>query len=123
MGSHSAIAESAPRRTFDAGKSRRAQSLRRNDRRSELRRATAMGCHRRICVRRASAFDALLLPGGHRARGMREYLESEILQRHVASFFDKEKPVAAICHGVLLAARSISHIRAARFFGAIRRPP
>ncbi len=56
----------------------------------------------------ASAFDALLLPGGHRARGMREYLESEILQRHVASFFDEEKPVAAICHGVLLAARSIS---------------
>ena len=56
----------------------------------------------------ASAFDALLLPGGHRARGMREYLESEILQRHVASFFDKEKPVAAICHGVLLAARGIS---------------
>jgi putative intracellular protease/amidase len=56
----------------------------------------------------ASAFDALLLPGGHRARGMREYLESEILQRHVASFFDQEKPVAAICHGVLLAARSIS---------------
>jgi putative intracellular protease/amidase len=55
-----------------------------------------------------SAFDALLLPGGHRARGMREYLESEILQRHVASFFDEEKPVAAICHGVLLAARSIS---------------
>ncbi len=55
-----------------------------------------------------SGFDALLLPGGHRARGMREYLESEILQRHVASFFDEEKPVAAICHGVLLAARSIS---------------
>ena len=55
-----------------------------------------------------SGFDALLLPGGHRARGMREYLESEILQRHIASFFDEEKPVAAICHGVLLAARSIS---------------
>jgi putative intracellular protease/amidase len=55
-----------------------------------------------------SAFDALLLPGGHRARGMREYLGSEILQRHVANFFDEEKPVAAICHGVLLAARSIS---------------
>jgi putative intracellular protease/amidase len=55
-----------------------------------------------------AAFDALLLPGGHRARGMREYLESEILQRHVAGFFDQEKPVAAICHGVLLAARSIS---------------
>src|SRR6478672_8379382 len=56
----------------------------------------------------ASAFDALLLPGGHRARGMRGYLESEIVQGHVASFFDEEKPVAAICHGVLLAARSIS---------------
>jgi putative intracellular protease/amidase len=55
-----------------------------------------------------SDFDALLLPGGHRARGMRDYLESEILQRHVAGFFDAEKPVAAICHGVLLAARSIS---------------
>jgi len=55
-----------------------------------------------------SDFDALLLPGGHRARGMRDYLESEILQRHVAVFFDAEKPVAAICHGVLLAARSIS---------------
>jgi putative intracellular protease/amidase len=55
-----------------------------------------------------SAFDALLLPGGHRARGMREYLESETLQAHVVDFFEKEKPVAAICHGVLLAARSIS---------------
>jgi putative intracellular protease/amidase len=56
----------------------------------------------------ASAFDALLLPGGHRARGMRDYLESDILQRHVAVFFEEKKPVAAICHGVLLAARSIS---------------
>jgi putative intracellular protease/amidase len=56
----------------------------------------------------ASAFDGLLLPGGHRARGMRDFLESEFLQGHVASFFDAEKPVAAICHGVLLAARSIS---------------
>jgi putative intracellular protease/amidase len=55
-----------------------------------------------------SAFDALLLPGGHRARGMRDYLESATLQRHVADFFDTQKPVAAICHGVLLAARSIS---------------
>jgi putative intracellular protease/amidase len=55
-----------------------------------------------------AAFDALLLPGGHRARGMRDYLESEILQRHVTNFFEANKPVAAICHGVLLAARSIS---------------
>jgi putative intracellular protease/amidase len=56
-----------------------------------------------------SAFDALLLPGGHRARGMRDYLESNILQRHVVGFFEADKPVAAICHGVLLAARSISN--------------
>ena len=55
-----------------------------------------------------AAFDALLLPGGHRARGMRDYLESDILQRHVTDFFEANKPVAAICHGVLLAARSIS---------------
>jgi putative intracellular protease/amidase len=55
-----------------------------------------------------TAYDALLLPGGHRARGMREYLESEILQNLVVHFFEEEKPVAAICHGVLLAARSIS---------------
>src|SRR3977135_53077 len=32
----------------------------------------------------ASAFDALLLPGGHRARGMRDFLESDILQNLVA---------------------------------------
>ncbi|OOG53590.1 type 1 glutamine amidotransferase domain-containing protein [Rhodanobacter sp. C03] len=56
----------------------------------------------------ASAFDGLLLPGGHRARGMREYLESPLLQKLVAAFFAADKPVAAICHGVLLAARSRS---------------
>jgi putative intracellular protease/amidase len=55
---------------------------------------------------RHADFDGLLLPGGHRARGMREYLESETLQRLVAEFFAAGLPVAAICHGVLLAARS-----------------
>lgn len=55
---------------------------------------------------RRQDFDGLLLPGGHRARGMREYLESETLQRLVADFFSAGLPVAAICHGVLLAARS-----------------
>jgi putative intracellular protease/amidase len=55
-----------------------------------------------------SAFDGLLLPGGHRARGMRDYLENKTLQRHVADFFEAQKPVAAICHRVLLAARSRS---------------
>jgi len=55
---------------------------------------------------RRQDFDGLLLPGGHRARGMRDYLESEILKRLVAEFFAANLPVAAICHGVLLAARS-----------------
>jgi putative intracellular protease/amidase len=55
---------------------------------------------------RSEDFDGLLLPGGHRARGMREYLESDILQKLVAQFFAAGLPVAAICHGVLLAARS-----------------
>lgn len=54
----------------------------------------------------AQRFDGLLLPGGHCARGVREYLESERLQAVVARFFADDKPVAAICHGVLLAARS-----------------
>ena len=51
-------------------------------------------------------FDGLLLPGGHRARGMRAYLESSVLQQLVGAFFARDKPVAAVCHGVLLAARS-----------------
>jgi putative intracellular protease/amidase len=57
----------------------------------------------------AGGYDGLLLPGGHRARGMREYLESRILQDIVVRFFEQAKPVAAICHGVLLAARSVSN--------------
>jgi putative intracellular protease/amidase len=52
-------------------------------------------------------YDGLVLPGGHRARGMREYLESETLRDVVVGFFAAGKPVGAICHGVLAAARSI----------------
>lgn len=51
-------------------------------------------------------FDALLLPGGH-DKGVKEYLESAVLQQLVVDFFKANKPVAAICHGVVLAARSI----------------
>src|SRR5208283_1820846 len=51
--------------------------------------------------------DALLLPGGHRARGMRSYIDSDILQRLVVDAFAGGVIVAAICHGVLLAARSL----------------
>jgi putative intracellular protease/amidase len=53
-------------------------------------------------------YDGLVLPGGHWSRGMRQFLEDVNLQRFVADFFDADKPVAAICHGVVLAARSIS---------------
>jgi putative intracellular protease/amidase len=51
--------------------------------------------------------DGLLLPGGHHAPGMRPYLESPTLQQVVVDAFGRNMPVAAICHGVLLAARSI----------------
>lgn len=51
------------------------------------------------------AVDAVLLPGGH-APGMRPYLESERLQALVADSIRRQRPLAAICHGVLLAARS-----------------
>jgi putative intracellular protease/amidase len=58
-------------------------------------------------------YDAMLLPGGH-AKRMKTYLEDRTLQRFVADFFGSQdaagraKPVAAVCHGVLLAARSVS---------------
>ena len=55
---------------------------------------------------RIDQYDGLVLPGGHWARGMRQYLEDTPLQRFVGDFFDADKPVAAICHGVVLAARS-----------------
>lgn len=52
-----------------------------------------------------SAFDALVLPGGH-APGMKQYLGSEALQGKVREFFALKRPVGAICHGVLVAARA-----------------
>ena len=52
-----------------------------------------------------SQFDALLLPGGH-AQGMRQYLGSPLMQEKVRQFFALNRPVGAICHGVLLAARA-----------------
>jgi putative intracellular protease/amidase len=53
-----------------------------------------------------AAYDALLLPGGH-APGMKQYLESRALQEKVVGFFRLEKPVAAICHGPLVLARTL----------------
>ncbi|MCB1634542.1 MAG: DJ-1/PfpI family protein [Xanthomonadales bacterium] len=51
------------------------------------------------------SFDGLVLAGGH-APGMREYLESGAVQALVADAFAREQPVGAICHGVLVVARS-----------------
>jgi putative intracellular protease/amidase len=52
-----------------------------------------------------AAFDGLLLPGGH-APGMRQYLGSPVLQAQVARFWALGRPVGAICHGVLVLART-----------------
>jgi protease I len=54
---------------------------------------------------RPEQFDGLILAGGH-APGMRVYLESKQLQSVVAAFAARNQPIGAICHGVLLAARS-----------------
>jgi putative intracellular protease/amidase len=73
----------------------------------ELRRAPAFAHPDRWDDIDVDAVDAVVLPGGHRARGMRPYLESSLLHEMVVAAFHDDKPVAAICHGVLLAARSI----------------
>lgn len=54
---------------------------------------------------RVDDFDALFLAGGH-APGMKQYLGSATVQQLTAAFFAANKPVAAICHGALVAARS-----------------
>src|SRR3979490_1064762 len=53
-------------------------------------------------------FEAVLLPGGHRARGMRAYLESPALQALVVDAFWRDLPVAAVCHRGLLGARRLA---------------
>jgi len=54
---------------------------------------------------RIADVQGLLLPGGH-APGIKPYLESSALQSLVAAAFAARLPVGAICHGVVLAARS-----------------
>ena len=50
-------------------------------------------------------YDGLVLPGGH-APGMRQYLGSAVLREKVAQFWKLGRPVGAICHGVLVLART-----------------
>ena len=51
-------------------------------------------------------YDGLLLAGGH-APGMRQYLGSSRVHEQIGAFFALDRPVGAICHGVLAAARSL----------------
>lgn len=53
----------------------------------------------------ADAYDGLLLTGGH-APGMRSYLDAEAVHRLAAAHMKADKPVGAICHGVLAVARA-----------------
>lgn len=48
----------------------------------------------------AAAFDAFHFPGGH-APGMKPYLESAAVQSIALAAFAADKPVSAICHGVI----------------------
>lgn len=51
-------------------------------------------------------YDALHLTGGH-APGMKQFLESQVLQEKVVQFFKQGKGVGSICHGLLVLARAI----------------
>ena len=51
-------------------------------------------------------FYSIYLPGGHH-KGVKEYLESKILQKTIPHFFNSNKIVGAICHGTILLARSV----------------
>ncbi len=52
-----------------------------------------------------ASYAGLFLAGGH-APGMRQYLGSSLLQQKIAAFWQLGRPVAAICHGVLMLARA-----------------
>jgi putative intracellular protease/amidase len=58
-------------------------------------------------------YGGLFLPGGH-ASGVKVCYENSQLHQFVAAFFEslneqgQHKPIGAVCHGVLLAARAIS---------------
>jgi len=51
-------------------------------------------------------YKAILLPGGDGLR-MHQYLDSPVLRSKVLQFWQQEKMVGAICHGVLVLARTI----------------
>jgi putative intracellular protease/amidase len=54
----------------------------------------------------ADDYDALLLTGGH-APGMKQFLESKVLQERIVDFFKKGKSIGAMCHGLIPLARAV----------------
>lgn len=71
----------------------------------ELESTDAFARPRRWSEVEPSSVDALFLAGGH-APPMRQYLGSAELAAWTVEFWRLERPVAAICHGVLVAARA-----------------
>jgi putative intracellular protease/amidase len=71
----------------------------------ELTQAPELGSAQAWAELDPAAFDGLLLLGGH-APGMRQYLGSPVLQEQVGRFWALGRPVGAICHGVLVLART-----------------
>ena len=51
-------------------------------------------------------FNGLHIPGGH-APGMKELLEAPEIHGVIADLFAADKPVAAVCHGVVAVCRSL----------------
>lgn len=68
---------------------------------------------KRFADLKAEDYVGLFLPGGHASR-VRDFYDNKQLQQFVATYFEQlddngtHRPVAAVCHGVLLAARAIS---------------
>jgi putative intracellular protease/amidase len=54
----------------------------------------------------ADAIQGLVIPGGH-AKGVKSLYESAAAQDIARAVFTADKPVGAVCHGVLLLARTI----------------
>lgn len=52
-----------------------------------------------------SHYDGIWVTGGH-AQGMKQLLDSQYLQNQISRFWELKRPIAAVCHGVLLVARA-----------------
>ena len=61
-------------------------------------------------------FSGLHIPGGH-ATGMKELLEAPEIHQVIAEFFAADKPVAAVCHGVVAVSRSLRDDGSSVLFG------